>query len=104
MVRERQKQLEDTDYCDDCSAALLGALIKQMKDVGLYPTIPPGFVGIAFDDTLEKVTRFKPVRHSHNCSLYCNGIITPKTRDRLKDAERCVVGLNLQTFLRPSRT
>lgn len=103
MVRERQKELEDTDSCDDCSAALLGALIKQMKGIGLYPTIPPEFVGFVFDDTMTKVSGFKPaLRHSHNCSVYCNGIISLKTRDHLKDAERCVAGLELHTFLGPS--
>ncbi|RJE23248.1 hypothetical protein PHISCL_04405 [Aspergillus sclerotialis] len=99
-LQDRQKHLEDSDGCFNCSSAFLGALIKQMKSRGLYPAPNTSFGGYAFDETLDVISEFVAPTHLFNhCTVFDSGMLPSKTRDEIKYAENYVLGLRLKDFL-----
>ncbi|PCH07177.1 Hypothetical protein PENO1_013250 [Penicillium occitanis (nom. inval.)] len=84
-------------YAFQCTSMMLGGLEKHMFANGLSPAPTAPFIGIGYQDLVDKVREFKPPTWFHSPSAFGLHVCSPSSQgyQQLKLTTDAIVGLNI---------
>ena len=88
-------------YAFQCTSMMLGGLEKHMFANGLSPAPTAPFIGIGYQDLVDKVREFKPPAWFHASNAYSHHACSPSSQgyQQLKLKTDAIVGLNIHYYI-----